>query len=41
MKDYRLYLRDILAAMESIEAFVARMDSDTSTERKPGRELQI
>jgi glutaminyl-tRNA synthetase len=34
MRDYRLYLKDILAAMESIEAFVAGMDSDTSTERK-------
>jgi len=26
MRDYRLYLKDILAAMESIEAFVAGMD---------------
>jgi uncharacterized protein with HEPN domain len=26
MRDYRLYLRDILAAMESIEAFVEGMD---------------
>lgn len=28
MRDYRLYLKDILAAMESIEAFVAGMDLD-------------
>jgi uncharacterized protein with HEPN domain len=41
MRDYRLYLKDILAAMESIEAFVAGMDSGTSTERNPRRELQI
>ena len=26
MRDYRLYLRDILAAMRSIEAFVEGMD---------------
>ena len=26
MRDYRLYLKDILAAMESIEAFVEGMD---------------
>ena len=26
MRDYRLYLKDILAAMESIEAFVGGMD---------------
>jgi uncharacterized protein with HEPN domain len=26
MRDYSLYLKDILAAMESIEAFVAGMD---------------
>ena len=26
MRDYRLYLKDILAAIESIEAFVAGMD---------------
>ena len=26
MRDYRLYLKDILAAMESIEAFAAGMD---------------
>jgi uncharacterized protein with HEPN domain len=26
VRDYRLYLEDILAAMESIEAFVAGMD---------------
>jgi hypothetical protein len=29
MRDYRLYLRDILAAMESIEAFVEGMDLET------------
>jgi uncharacterized protein with HEPN domain len=29
MRDYRLYLKDILAAMESIEAFVAGMDLET------------
>jgi uncharacterized protein with HEPN domain len=29
MRDYRLYLKDILAAMESIEAFVAGMDLKT------------
>lgn len=27
MRDYRLYLKDILDAMESIEAFVTGMDS--------------
>lgn len=26
MRDYRLYLKDILAAIESIEQFVAGMD---------------
>ena len=29
MRDYRLYLKDILAAMDSIEAFVAGMDLET------------
>lgn len=29
MRDYRLYLEDILAAMESIEAFVEGMDLET------------
>ncbi len=29
MRDYRLYLKDILAAIESIQAFVAGMDLDT------------
>ncbi len=29
MRDYRLYLKDILAAMESIEAFVEGMDLET------------
>jgi len=29
MRDYRLYLKDILAAIESIEDFVAGMDLDT------------
>jgi len=28
MRDYRLYLKDILGAMESIEAFVERMSFD-------------
>lgn len=28
MRDYRLYLQDILAAIESIEQFVAGMDLD-------------
>jgi uncharacterized protein with HEPN domain len=30
MRDYRLYLKDILAAVESIEAFVAGMDLGAS-----------
>jgi uncharacterized protein with HEPN domain len=29
MRDYGLYLKDILAAMESIEGFIAGMDLDT------------
>jgi len=29
MRDYRLYLKDILAAMESIEVFVKGMDLET------------
>jgi uncharacterized protein with HEPN domain len=29
MRDYRLYLKDILAAVESIEAFVAGMNLET------------
>ena len=29
MRDYSLYLKDILAAIESIEGFIARMDLDT------------
>jgi hypothetical protein len=29
MRDYSLYLKDILAAMESIECFIAGMDLDT------------
>jgi len=29
MRDYRLYLKDILAAIESIEAFVEGMDLET------------
>lgn len=29
MRDYTLYLKDILAAIESIEGFVAGMDLDT------------
>ncbi len=29
MRDYRLYLKDILAAIEIIEAFVAGMDLET------------
>lgn len=29
MRDYRLYLKDILAAIESIEAFVQGMDVDS------------
>ncbi len=29
MRDYRLYLKDILAAMESIETFVEGMDFET------------
>ncbi len=28
MRDYTLYLKDILAAIESIESFIARMDLD-------------
>ena len=28
MRDYRLYLKDILAAIESIESFVSGMDVD-------------
>ena len=29
MRDYGLYLKDILAAMDSIEAFVGEMDLET------------
>jgi uncharacterized protein with HEPN domain len=29
MRDYTLYLKDILAAIESIESFIAGMDLDT------------
>lgn len=29
MRDYTLYLKDILAAIESIEGFIAGMDLDT------------
>ena len=29
MRDYTLYLKDILAAIESIEIFIAEMDLDT------------
>jgi uncharacterized protein with HEPN domain len=29
MRDYSLYLKDILAAIESIEGFIAGMDLDT------------
>lgn len=29
MRDYRLYLKDILAAIESIEGFIADIDLDT------------
>lgn len=29
MRDYKLYLKDILAAMHSIETFVAGMDLET------------
>jgi uncharacterized protein with HEPN domain len=29
MRDYRIYLKDILAAMDSIQAFVAGMDLET------------
>jgi len=29
MRDYRLYLKDILAAIESIEDFIAGMDLET------------
>lgn len=29
MRDYTLYLKDILAAIDSIERFTAGMDSDT------------
>lgn len=28
MRDHTLYLKDILAAIESIEGFIARMDLD-------------
>jgi len=46
MRDYRLYLKDILAAMESIEAFVAGMDfeafrSDDKTASAVVRKFEI
>jgi uncharacterized protein with HEPN domain len=46
MRDYDLYLKDILAAMESIEAFVAGMDledfqADDNTASAVMRKLEI
>ena len=37
MRDFTLYLKDILAAIESIESFIAVMDLDTfqATTRQP------
>lgn len=46
MRDYGIYLKDILAAMESIEAFIAGMDleafqSDDKTANAVMRKLEI
>ncbi len=46
MRDYELYLKDILAAMESIEAFIAGMDleafqADDRTASAVMRKLEI
>jgi uncharacterized protein with HEPN domain len=46
MRDYRLYLKDMLAAMESIEAFVGGMDlsafqSDDKTASAVMRKFEI
>lgn len=46
MRDYDLYLKDILAAMESIEAFIAGMDleafkADDRTASAVMRKLEI
>lgn len=46
MRDYRLYLKDILAAMESIEGFVAGMDfeafqADDKTASAVLRKLEV
>ncbi len=46
MRDYRLYLKDILAAIESIDTFVAGMDlaafqSDDKTSSAVIRKLEI
>lgn len=46
MRDYRIYLKDIVAAMESIEAFVAGIDfeafqADDKTASAVMRKLEI
>ena len=46
MRDYRIYLKDIVAAMESIEAFIAGMDfeafqADDKTASAVMRKLEI
>ncbi len=46
MRDYRIYLKDIVAAMESIEAFIAEMDveafqADDKTASAVMRKLEI